>query len=150
MKIIILSGSRCKNTVVESLLDYSLGTGGFEKRDPWYRQNTDLCLRGDGRKKKDKYFRLLRWAFLTERANSRLVVYLQWLKSKLYWPLRKCSKSVGDFDITKMEQQPQTFTAYRQIYREKPATYLGLCYRSSSTNVKPAVGRGRSWQRFSL
>lgn len=56
MKIIVISGSWCNNTGLESLLDYSLGTGGFEKRNPWCKQNIDFCLQGDGRKKKDKYF----------------------------------------------------------------------------------------------
>lgn len=54
-KIIIVSGSQCKNTEVKSLPDYSLGIGHFEKINPWYKQNTDFCLQGDGRKK-DKYF----------------------------------------------------------------------------------------------
>ena len=63
MKIITITGSQCKNTGVESLLDYWLGTGGFEKIYSWCKENIDFCLQGDGRKKKDKYFMALKVSF---------------------------------------------------------------------------------------
>lgn len=56
MKIIIVSGSQCKNVGVESLLDYSLGIGAFCKRNLWCEKNADFYLQGDIWKKKDKCF----------------------------------------------------------------------------------------------